>query len=470
MYCDYPIHHFYAGYHDELIRLFTQLHPMANKQDAKDYVSRLSQVDDQVEQLLEGLRLREEAGTSPPRFIVEYTKPGVSALTSGVESNPLYTTFQEKVTALDGLTEDEKQVLLDAAQKEIKESVSPAFQALVTYLDHLSTVATDDAGVWRFPNGDAYYAHILRREASVDIAPEEAHQMGLDEVARIQAEMRQVFDELGYPQDASLVELVDRAAQDGGSYDTQTLAGRDQVVEAYEAILDELDQKLDEVFDIRPQAELVVIGDTAAGGGGYYMEGSKDGSRPGAFHAGVGGYEVSKYDMPTIAYHEANPGHHFQMAIAQEMDLPSFRNDLFFNGYGEGWALYAERLAWELGLYEDDPYGNIGRLHLELLRAARVVADTGIHALGWTQEEAYAFMRDTVGDRWAFETDRYIAWPAQSAGYKIGMVKILELRQKAMDELGDQFDIKEFHRIVLGNGSMPLDILERVVQDYIDTN
>ena len=322
--------------------------------------------------------------------------------------------------------------------------------------------------MWKFPNGDAYYAHILRREASVDIAPEEAHQMGLDEVARIQAEMRQVFDELGYPQDASLVELIERAAEDGGSYNTQTQAGRDQVVEAYETILDELEQKLDEMFDIRPQAELVVIGDTTGGGGGYYMEASKDGSRPGAFHAGVGGYQVSKFDMPTIAYHEANPGHHFQIAIAQEMDLPTFRNDLFFNGYGEGWALYAERLAWELGLYEDDPYGNIGRLHLELLRAARVVADTGIHALGWTQEEAYAYMRDTVGARWAFETDRYIAWPAQSAGYKIGMVKILELRQKAMDELGEKFDIKDFHRVVLGNGSMPLDILERVVQDYID--
>jgi uncharacterized protein (DUF885 family)/formylglycine-generating enzyme required for sulfatase activity len=468
-YYDYPVHHYFGSYHDELVRLFTEYHPLASKQDAEDYVSRLSQVDGQVEQLLAGLRLREEAGVIPPGFIIELTKPGLHALTGGAAGNPLYTTFRERVTALGSLSEDDRQALLDAAQEEIEESVGPAFQALNAYLDHLSTVAPDDAGVWRFPSGDAYYAYILRREASVEIAPEEAHQMGLAEVERIQAELRQVFDELGYPQDASLVELVDRAARDGGFYDTQTQAGREQVVEAYEAILDELGQRLDEMVDIRPQADLVVIGDTAGGGGGYYVEGSRDGSRPGAFHAGVGGSRVSKFDMPTIAYHEANPGHHFQMAIAQELDLTTFRNDLFFNGYGEGWAMYAERLAWELGLYEDDPYGNIGRLHLELVRAARVVADTGIHAMEWTREDTYAYMRETVGDRWSFETDRYIAWPAQSVGYKIGMVKILDLRQEAMDELGDQFDIKEFHRIVLGNGSMPLDVLERVVNEYIQT-
>jgi uncharacterized protein (DUF885 family) len=171
--------------------------------------------------------------------------------------------------------------------------------------------------------------------------------------------------------------------------------------------------------------------------------------------------------MPTTAYHEAIPGHHFQMAIAQEMDLPSFRNDLFFNGYGEGWALYAERLAWEMGLYEDDPYGNVGRLRLELLRAVRLVADTGIHAKRWTREETSAYMGETVGGL-SVETDRYIVLPAQATGYKIGMIKILELRQRAMDQLGDQFDLKEFHRLVLGNGSMPLEILERVVDDYIE--
>jgi uncharacterized protein (DUF885 family) len=196
-----------------------------------------------------------------------------------------------------------------------------------------------------------------------------------------------------------------------------------------------------------------------------------DGSRPAAFHTGIGGSRAYKFNMPTVAYHEAIPGHHFQIAIAQEMDLPLFRNDVVLNAYAEGWALYAERLAWEMGLYDDDPYGNIGRLHLELLRAVRLVTDTGIHTMRWSREEAKAYMNQALGDpsgRWSHEVDRYIVLPAQAAGYKIGMLKILELREMAMEAMGEQFNIKEFHTVILGNGSMPLEILERLVQDYID--
>jgi uncharacterized protein (DUF885 family) len=261
-----------------------------------------------------------------------------------------------------------------------------------------------------------------------------------------------------------------RAITESGLYDTRTQSGKDQVIAAYETLLDEVDLKLVEVFDIRPRAEVIVIGDlTFGGGGGYYVSGSLDGSRPGAFHTGVGGSYVYKYRMPTIAYHEAIPGHHFQISIAQEMDLPLFQKAIIFNGYAEGWALYAEQLAWELGLFEDNLYGDIGRLELDLLRAVRLVADTGIHAKKWTREEATAYMRDVFGsDMYASEVDRYIVLPAQATGYKVGMIKILELRQKAIDELGDKFDIKEFHQVILGGGGMPLTILEKVVQDYID--
>jgi uncharacterized protein (DUF885 family) len=199
------------------------------------------------------------------------------------------------------------------------------------------------------------------------------------------------------------------------------------------------------------------------------VNGSLDGSRPGAFHTGVGGDKVPKYRMQTIAYHEAIPGHHFQMTIAQELDVPRFRNDIFYNGHGEGWGLYAEQLAWELGLYEGNPYGNLGRLQLKLLRAVRLVADTGIHAMKWTREQAKQYMRETLGSEGAtHEVDRYIVLPGQAPGYMVGMLKILELREKAMDELGDLFDIKEFHRIILGNGSIPLEIQERLVNRYID--
>jgi hypothetical protein len=178
--------------------------------------------------------------------------------------------------------------------------------------------------------------------------------------------------------------------------------------------------------------------------------------------------------MPSLAYHEAIPGHHFQISIAQELDLPFFRNNTFFTAYAEGWALYAEQLAWELGWYEDDPYGNLGRLQYEIFRAARLVVDTGIHAKGWTFDEALTYMNENVGFNpyvvnLDFEVSRYIAWPGQATAYKVGMLKILELRQKAIDQLGDQFDLKEFHSVVLGNGSMPLDILEKVVENYIDS-
>jgi uncharacterized protein (DUF885 family) len=279
-------------------------------------------------------------------------------------------------------------------------------------------------------------------------------------VTRIQAEMRAVFDDLGYPQDRPVGELIQRAIGEGGVYDSS------QVVAAYEAILVDIDQRVAEVFDVRPRASVVVVAEQ--GFGGYYTPGTADGSRPAAFHATVGGSGTNKAEMPTVAYHEAIPGHHFQVALTQEMALPTFRRYEFFNGHGEGWALYAERLASELGVYEDDPYGNIGRLRLELLRAARLVVDTGIHAKRWTREQARAYLEENVGG-WTHEVERYVAWPAQATGYKIGMIKILELRQRAMDQLGDRFDIKEFHNVVLGNGILPLELLERLVNEYIES-
>jgi uncharacterized protein (DUF885 family) len=239
------------------------------------------------------------------------------------------------------------------------------------------------------------------------------------------------------------------------------------VVAEFEAILAEIDRRLAPAFDLRPQAPVVVVGDPAFGG--YYTPGAADGSRPAAFHAFVGSSGVNRAEMPTIAYHEAIPGHHFPDALAREMELPTFSKMEYFNAHVEGWALYAERLAWELGVYDDDPHGNVGRLRLELLRAARLVADTGIHALRWTREQARSYLVENVGG-WAHETDRYVAMPAQATGYKIGMIKVLELRQRAMDQLGDRFDLKEFHNVVLGNGCLPLSVLERLVDEYIAAN
>ncbi|KYK35809.1 MAG: hypothetical protein AYK19_10050 [Theionarchaea archaeon DG-70-1] len=468
MYHNYPVHHFLSSYHDDLVRLFTEYHTITDKKDAEDYITRLSLVDTQVDQLIEGLKLRKEAGVMPPKYIIEITGIVMSRYLVEGKINPLYEDFEEKVDALD-LSAEEKQALLDAALTEIEKTFIPALARVVDYLDYLEPLATDDSGVWKLPRGDEYYIYLLRHETTIELTPEGIHQIGLKEVERIQKEMRELFDELGYPEDTSLTVLIGNAISEGGVYDANLQEGKDQVIKAYEDMLEEIDQRLDAVFDIHPTAKLIVVGDEEfGGGGGYYVSASLDGLRPGAFHTGIDDSLVYKYRMPTTAYHEGIPGHYFQVSIAQEMDMPLFRNDIIFNGYAEGWALYAERLAWELGAYEDDPYGNVGRLHLELLRAVRLVADTGIHYKGWTRGEAQTYTREVLGPRLS-EEERYVVIPGQATGYMIGMLKMLELRQKAMDALGDKFDIKEFHKVILCNGSMPLGILEKVVQDYIDS-
>jgi uncharacterized protein (DUF885 family) len=228
----------------------------------------------------------------------------------------------------------------------------------------------------------------------------------------------------------------------------------------------EADQRMGELFDIGPSWGVEVVPGPM---GGYYVSGAPDGSRPGAYHVGIDGSKHDKFMQPTIAYHEAVPGHHYQIATGQALDLPMFRKGGGYNGFVEGWALYAERLAKEIGLYDDDPYGDIGRLYLELLRAVRLVADTGLHAKAWTRQETRDYIDQSMGGPgpFSYEVDRYTVMPAQATGYKIGMLKILELRQRAMDALGDQFDIKEFHNIVIGNGNLPLEILEQLVDEYI---
>lgn len=463
LYYDYPVTHFLTGVQNQLIYFFTDIHPVASRQDAEEYITRLSLVDTKFEQLIEGLRLREEAGVVPPRFVIEWALYDIRrmAQTSAVHT-PFYMAFGEKVNTLEDTSDAEKRALLKAAEAAIDDSVLPAFRSLEDYLEHLESVAPTDDGVWQFPGGDAYYTYLLRHHTTTDMTANEVHQLGLRELERIHAEMRAIFDGLGYPEDESLSELFHRAARDRG------FVSGNQVVETYEALIGQADRNLDAAFDIRPDAEVIVIGGPT---GGYYVAGSLDGSRPGAFYADVSGGSEALYGMPTLAYHEAIPGHHFQISIAQEADLPFFRTSVLFTAYAEGWALYAERLAWELGWYEDDPYGNLGRLQAEAFRAARLVVDTGIHAKGWTFDQALEFMIENVGydaGFMEFEISRYIAWPGQATAYKIGMLKILELRRKAMDRLGDQFDLKGFHNVVLSNGSMPLDVLERVVDDYIE--
>jgi uncharacterized protein (DUF885 family) len=272
--------------------------------------------------------------------------------------------------------------------------------------------------------------------------------------------MRTALIELGYAEEDDLNAMLAAAESDGGY-----VSGSEIIAET-QSLLDEAEQKMEEVFSLRPKMELVIIG--TSNPPATYEPGSLDGSRPGAYLLPVGAGSFPRSELATMAYHEAIPGHYFQIEVAREMDLPLFRTEIPFNAYIEGWGLYAERLAWEVGLYEDNPYGNIGRLRYELMRAIRLVVDTGIHALGWTRDDALAYTTEVLGSPSTYEIDRFVVSPGQATGYYIGMLEILKLRQKAMEQLGDQFDFNEFHQVVIGNGAMPLEILERVVDDYIE--
>ncbi|MGD8397920.1 MAG: DUF885 family protein, partial [Anaerolineae bacterium] len=461
-YYDYPVTHFVTGVQYDLLQLFTDLHPIATPADAEAYVARLSEVDDKFEGLVEGLHLRAGAGVVLPRFLFPWLMGDIRGLARApARFTPFYSAFEEKVAALENLGDADKQALLDAAEAEIEASVVPAFAALEDALVALQSEAPGREGVWQFPDGDGYYRYLLHHFTTTDMTPAEIEALGRQELARVHDEMRAAFAALGYPAGESIPELYARLARDSG-----TVSGS-RAADAYEAILRDAEANLDDAFDLRPRADLVVV---AGAQGDYYVSGSLDGTRPGAFYARIDGGGTLAYGMPTLAYHEGVPGHHFQIALAQESDLPLFRNVLVFLGYAEGWALYAEQLAYELGWYDDDPYGNLGRLRDQAFRAARLVVDTGIHERGWTFDEAHAFMVENVGrdpGMLEFEVSRYIAWPGQATAYMVGMLQIQALRRRAMDALGDRFDLKDFHRVVLSNGSMPLEVLERVVDDYI---
>lgn len=458
---EYPATFMLTGVHLQNEMFFADNHPLETAQDARDYVDRLWLVDDQFAQLSGALEARGEAGISPPGFVYNWTLSGVSQMANGAPTSlSYYTTLRDKIADIDDLSADEQTALLDEALQAVTESVIPAYQSLGTTLTRLQTRPAPEDGVGQFAGGDAYYAWTLHHHTTGELTADEIHALGLQELVRIHAEMRTIFDELDYPADASLPALYQQVAIDGGSVPGS------QMLATFTDIITEAEAQTYEVIPIQPAASVIVRGDQF---GGFYVPAALDGSRPGVFYANVSGQGML-YRMRSLAYHEAVPGHHTQLAIQQETDLPTFRKVATFTGYVEGWALYAERLAYELGWYDDDPYGNLGRLQFEAYRAARLVVDTGIHSQGWSFDEAVRFFVENVGfseGQARNEIGRYVVWPGQATAYMVGMLDLLRLRAKAEAALGDDFDLAAFHRLVLGSGSMPLDVLERVVEDWI---
>jgi uncharacterized protein (DUF885 family) len=457
----YPVTHGFSR-QNELFRFFEDEHPLETPQNAEDYISRLYQIDDQLDCLIQNLDDSEVHGILAPAQMLQRAADQIRGIVPGsARSLPFYTAFLTKAPAIAELSLAQRQELYAQAEEAINDSVIPAYQALVTKLDEQIPRAPAMNGVWQLPDGDAFYAARVRHHTTTDLTPTEIHQNGLDEVDRIRAQIRDHFDALGYPANETFAQLYDRVAVDSG------LVPAEDIVPLNEGYIRQAQEDVREVFDIEPQTEVIVIG---GAGGGFYVSGSLDGSRPGAYYIG-NQEDTYRYWMRTIAYHEAVPGHHFQISIGNEQDVPLFtKGGGFFTAYVEGWALYAEYLAMELGWYEDDIYSELGRLQWELLRAARLVVDTGLHAFRWSRQEAIDYYIDTVGATQGLATqqiDLYLYYVGYFTAYKTGMMKILDLRQHAMDELGDDFDIKDFHRTVLLHNRLPLPLLERLVEDYI---
>ncbi len=451
-------------------------HQVHSVEDAENYLSRMSELPRKHEQYLLGLKIREGKDIIPPRFVIDRVLEQMrDFVATPAQENILYTSLAEKLSEAVEINEAQADDILNRVKISINENIYPSYDLFINYFSELEAKAGNDHGYWHLPDGAAAYKLALRLFTTTDYTADEIHQIGLSEVARIQDEMLEILASEGIDVSRGFTDAMDAYSSRPDFYYDDNDEGRAQILEDYQMILDEIDAGLDASFNIRPKAGLEVVRipefKEKTSPGAYYEQPSIDGTRPGRFYANL--YDIKatpKFGMRTLAAHEGIPGHHFQVAIAMELEgVPLIRKFPLFTAYIEGWALYAERVAWEQGLMPT-PGDNIGRLTAELFRAVRLVVDTGIHHERWTREEAIDYMLANTGmaeSDVVSETERYIVMPGQATAYKVGMIKILELRQKAMDALGDKFDLRDFHDVVLKNGAVPMDILERIVDEYI---
>ncbi|HMB58316.1 MAG TPA: DUF885 domain-containing protein [Xanthomonadales bacterium] len=472
---NYPVNPLF-GVQNGFPSFMESTHQVHDVKDAEQYITRLSAVGVKFDQVLEGLRHRETLDILPPQFVVTKVLEEMRAfVATPAEEGILMSALLKKMQEA-GLEKSEQQRLAGAAREQIETVVYPAYGRLIAYFEKLDYKVSENYGVWNLPDGDELYALAIRLFTTTDYSAEEIHQFGLSEVDRIQGEILQILEDEGWDVSEGFSPAITELAERPEFYYSDSAEGRESILADYQAIIDEVSEGLEPYFDVRHESGVEVQRipefKEKTSPGAYYQRPAMDGSRPGVFYANL--YDIKatpKYSMRTLAYHEAIPGHHFQLAIMQQQeDLPLFRRLIPNTAYTEGWALYAERVAWELGFLED-PYDNIGRLQGELFRAVRLVVDTGIHAKRWSRERAIEYMLTNTGmaeSDVVAEIERYFVLPGQALAYKVGMTKILELRDRAQKELGDRFDIRAFHRVLLTNGSLPLNILEDLVNQYIE--
>lgn len=468
-----------AGLHIDAPAFLINYHQVDEVADARAYLARLKALPAMFDQLITLTEAQAARGILPPKFVFPMLIESSREVITGApfdhpgKNCALLEDFATKVAALKDTDEPARKQLVAEARSALTDAVKPAYTRLIAMFEAQEKIATDDDGVWKLPEGRDYYNYALHVQTTTTLTADEIHELGLREVTRIQGEIAMIKDKVGFKGDLAAF-LKFTASDPQFSYPT-TEEGKAAYVKRATEIIDAMRIRLDEFFGVKPRAPLVVKrvepfrerGSPAA----FYEQPSADGSRPGAYYINtldMRGLQI--WEMETLAHHEAIPGHHMQISIAQELEhMPKFRKYGGYNAYAEGWALYSEYFPKEFGYYTD-PYQDFGRLADELLRAVRLVVDTGIHARKWTHQQVVDYFRANTpsSERDTFtEVNRYIVWPGQACGYKVGMMKILELRELARKELGKKFNLRDFHDLVLKNGALPLNLLEDNVRAWI---
>ena len=472
---NYPLNQI-GGMHLNAVEFMTDIHPIRNLKEAEAYIERLNLFDDSFKASLEILNAQRKEGIFPPKFVFDHVIRQLGEFLNYEENeNPLKEVFLRKIKDLN-LDPEASIDLISKLDDAIEDSVNPGFRLLFDFMNETKPEANRHHGVWSLPKGDEFYALRLRVYTTTNYSASEIHDIGLSEVKRISERMQQIASELGFGNKVNVGQLMNGLNEDSKFLYPDIPERKETVVEDYNSIVEETWKKSEAYFHKMPRSKVEVRAvpeySEQNQAGGYYMSPALDGSRPGVFYANL--YDIKQtptYSMRALAFHEAIPGHHLQVALNLENEnLTLYRRFGYgTSAFSEGWALYAERLALESGL-ADDPYDKLGVLQSELFRAVRLVVDTGIHFKRWTREEAMAYMKRVTGmsdTEVSTEIERYIVWPGQACSYKVGMLKILELREKAKQEMGESFDIKDFHSAVLDQGQPPLFIVEDLVGKMI---
>ena len=465
-----------SGNHLNLVEFMTDTHPIRNYREATDYIKRVKLFDESLNSDLQWLGEQKKLGIFAPKFVFDHVIKQLMALLAYEDSeNPLMQVFVRKVNELD-IDSAKKEALFKELSSIIETDVKPGYKSILEYMELNYDNANKNDGVWSLPNGDAFYASRLRSYTTTDYSAEEIHEIGLSEVARIGERMKEIFISLGYEVNKPIGEMMNDLNENPEFLYADTPDRKEIVIADYNQMVKEAEIDVKPYFERFPVSPVEVRAipeyseQTAAGG--YYQAPSLDGSRPGVFYANL--YDIKQtptFGMRTLTFHEAVPGHHFQIALNQENeDLTMYRKMGYrTSAFTEGWALYSEQLAVEVGMTKN-LYDELGVLQSEMFRANRLVVDTGLHYKKWSREKAMDYMKKTTGmsdTEVRVEIERYIVWPGQATSYKMGMLKILELRQKAKDVLGESFDIRKFHTVVLDQGIVPLFILEDIIDEWI---